>query len=143
MNSEMNGFAELYHWLKTSESDPDPQHHSGLCTKVFGRNSFNHVGFEGMFMFKANAQYYWCDSDNIHGRYSCFIATSQTLLGTYSARYEAIPHAGHNMIFQDLQGKWWSSYFGSDNLAPWQEKPGLIPLLFDDLGKIQFDFGWD
>ena len=113
------------------------RHHSGLCAGIFGTNSFDHVGFEGMFVFKANGRYYLDCSDECNGRYSCFIATATNLYGPYGERYEAIPHGGHNMFFCDEKGHWWSTFFGSDAGAPWRERPGLLPVVFDSQGKVR------
>lgn len=136
MTDDMTALAEPYHWLKTNTSDPDPKHHSGLCARIFGKDSFDHVGYEGMFIFKRNGIYYLCCAENWDGRYSCTVATSKNIYGPYGERYEALPHAGHNVIFQDEVGKWWSSYFGSDAKAPWQERPGVLPVEFDKEGRL-------
>lgn len=138
LNDEMTAFAEPYHWLKASTSDPDPNHHSPLCKGIFGEGSFDHVGYEGMFIFKANGRYYLCCSENFNGRYSCAISISSGgIYGPYGPRYEALPHAGHNMFFRDERGGWWSSYFGSDPHAPWQERPGVFPIAFDAEGRVK------
>jgi beta-xylosidase len=137
MKPDMSGLAEPYRWLKTVSSDPNPKHHSSLCAGIFGANSFDHVGYEGMFLFKANGRYYLCCAEHFDGRYSCTIATSTHLHGPYSERYEALPHAGHNSFFKDDQGQWWSTYFGSDDQAPWQEQPGVFPIQFDDAGRVR------
>ena len=137
MKPDMSGLAEPYRWLRTTTTDPDPQHHSGLCAGIFGKDSFDHVGYEGMFLFKANGLYHLCCSENFHGRYSCTISTSTNLYGPYGARYEAIPHGGHNMFLKDEKGQWWSSYFGSDGGAPWQERAGVLPFEFDPQGRVR------
>lgn len=137
MKPDMSGLAEPYHWLKTTGTDPIKSHHSGLCEGIFGRDSFNHVGFEGAFLFKANGRYYLDCSESFDGRYSCMIATSSDLFGPYSERYEAIPHGGHNMFFKDDKGQWWSTYFGSDGGAPWQERPGILPVTISAEGKVR------
>lgn len=49
----MSGLAEPYRWLRTTTPDPDPRHHSGLCEGIFGKDSFDHAEYEGMFLFKA------------------------------------------------------------------------------------------
>jgi beta-xylosidase len=138
MKKDMTGFAEPYHWLKTVTSDPDPKHHSGLCAGIFGAGSFDHVGYEGASLFKRKGVYYLSVSELFEGRYSCAIATSKTIYGPYSARYEALPHCGHNQFFVDEVGEWWTTYFGSDDKAPWQEKPGVVPVRFDKSGKVVF-----
>jgi len=149
LKPDLSGFAEPYHWLRTSTDDPNPRHHSSLCEGIFGKGSFNHVGFEGAFMIKANGRYYLDCSENFDGRYSCAIATSTNIYGPYSERYEAIPHGGHNVFFQDGSGRWWSTFFGSDDTAPWRERPGILPIEFDAAGRLRpapelraFAAGW-
>ena len=140
MKPDMSGFAEPYHWLKLTKSDSDPNHHSSLCAGIFGKGSFDHIGYEGAFLFKRNGIYYLVGSENIDGRYSCMVATSKSIYGPYSARYEAIPHAGHPAIFQDELGQWWSTIFGTNSLAPWQEKPGIVPIRFGKDGRMLMDY---
>jgi xylan 1,4-beta-xylosidase len=136
LKPDMSGLAEPYRWLKTTVSDANPNHHSGLCAGIFGKDSFDHVGYEGMFLFKHAGRYYLSCSEIFDGRYSCTVATSTNLFGPYGERYEAIPHAGHNSFFKDERGQWWSTYFGSDETAPWQERPGVLPIQFDAGGRI-------
>lgn len=132
LKPDRSGLAEPYHWLRTSVSDSAPNHHSGLCEGIFGKGSFNHVGYEGMFLFKRGGLYYLCCSDQIDGRYSCMVATSRNLLGPYSARYEAIRHGGHNVFFADPDGQWWSTFFG----PPYSERAALLPVHFDAAGTL-------
>jgi|WetSurMetagenome_2_1015567.scaffolds.fasta_scaffold228412_1 xylan 1,4-beta-xylosidase len=137
MKPDMSGLAEPYRWLKTTTADPNPKHHSNLCAGIFGQGSFDHVGYEGMFIFKSGSHYYFCCAENFEGRYSCAVSSATNLFGPYGERYEAIPHGGHNMFFKDERGQWWSTYFGSDDGAPWQEHPGLLPIEFSPQGRIQ------
>jgi beta-xylosidase len=133
MKPDMSGFAEPYHWLKAGASDPDPNHHSPLCAGIFGAGSFDHVGYEGMFIFKRRGRYYLCCSEQFDGRYSCAVAMAKSIYGPYSPRYEAIPYGGHNTFFTDRKGRWWSTYFG----PPWFERPALLPLSFDRDGRVR------
>jgi xylan 1,4-beta-xylosidase len=133
LKSDMSGLAEPYHWLKMTASDSNPHHHSGLCAGIHGAKSFDHVGYEGMYLFKANGRYYFTCSEIYDGRYSCMAATSKTIYGPYSPRYEAIPHGGHNTFFQDAKGAWWSTYFG----PPWSERPSILPVSFDAAGRLR------
>jgi xylan 1,4-beta-xylosidase len=137
MKPDMSGLAEPYRWLRTTIQDPDPAHHSSLCAGIFGKDSFDHVGYEGMFLFKVNGRYILTCSDHCDGRYSCYATTSTSVYGPYGPRYEAIPHGGHNMFFQDGQGQWWSTYFGSDDKAPWQERPGILAVDVDPEGRVR------
>ncbi len=132
LKPDMSGFAEPYHWLKTTTTDSDPKHHSNLCAGIFGKGSFDHVGYEGMFMFKREGRYYLCCSEMFNGRYSCMVATSTNIFGPYGERYEAIPHGGHNTFFQDEKKNWWSTYFG----MPWNERAAILPIEFADDGRL-------
>ncbi len=134
LKPDMSGLAEPYRWLKSTEADP--KHHAGLCAGIFGKDAFDHVGFEGMFIFKEHGRYHLCCAEVFEGRYSCMSATATNLFGPYGARYEAIPHGGHNMFFHDERGQWWSSYFGSDRSAPWRERAGILPVAIDSDGRI-------
>ncbi|MCY2995898.1 MAG: family 43 glycosylhydrolase [Planctomycetota bacterium] len=133
MKPDMSGLAEPYRWLKSTATDPDPKHHSGLCPGIFGKDSFDHVGYEGMFLFKANGRYFFCCSEMFDGRYSCAVSTSTNIDGPYSARYEAVPHGGHSTFFQDGDGKWWSTYFG----PPWNERAAILRVEFAEDGRLQ------
>ncbi len=139
MKPDMSGLAEPYHWLRTTTTDPAPNHHSPLCQGIFGPDSYDHVGYEGMFLFKNQGRYYLCCSENFDGRYSCAVATSTNIYGPYGSRYEAVPHAGHNMLFQDERGGWWSTLFGSDPQAPLQERAGILPVYFDKTGRLALE----
>jgi xylan 1,4-beta-xylosidase len=133
MKPDMTGLAEPYRWLRTRTADPSPQHHSDLCAGIFGRGSFDHVGYEGMFLFKRNGLYYLCCSEQFDGRYSCMVATASKIYGPYGPRYEAIPYGGHNTFFQDRQGKWWSTYFG----PPHDERPAILRIAFGEDSRLQ------
>lgn len=141
MNAEMTALAEPYHWLRTPHSDEDPQHHDHMCARIFGKDSYDHVGFEGVYLFKGNGFYYLSCAETWNGRYSCCTARASSIYGPYTDRYESLPHCGHNVFFQDELGAWWSTYFGSDpddlNGQPWREQPGILPIRFDERGRIR------
>lgn len=139
MKPDMSGLDEPYMWLKTSVSDPAPNHHSDLCAKIFGPNSFDHVGYEGAFLFKANDRYYLTGAENIDGRYHCMVATATDLKGPYSERRIAVRDGGHVTFFRDLQGRWWSTFFGNGKPAPQIEQPGIVAIKFGNDGSIEED----
>jgi xylan 1,4-beta-xylosidase len=99
------------------------------------------VGFEGAFITKIKGRYVlicaeW--NDRLGAKtYDCMAATAKSIYGPYGPRYLAISHGGHNMLFKDKQGQWWSTFFGSDPKAPFQERPGIIALDVDDEGHIR------
>jgi xylan 1,4-beta-xylosidase len=100
------------------------------------------VGFEGAFLAKINGRYRLiCAEFNKHDKgpdtYDCMAAEAEKIYGPYGDRYLAIPHGGHNMLFKDRDGAWWSTFFGSDPAAPFQERAGLLRIDFDAKGRIQ------
>ena len=70
-----------------------------------------------LFCPRPGCGYFLSCAEVFDGRYSCMVSASTNLLGPYSARYEAIPHGGHNVFFKDDRNQWWSTYFGSDGTA--------------------------
>lgn len=101
----------------------------------------SHVGFEGAFLTKINGRYQlvcaeFNQRDGISA-YDCMVASAESLFGPYSDRYLAIPHAGHNMFFKDREGYWWATFFGNDPLAPWRERPGILPIEVGPAGRIR------
>jgi beta-xylosidase len=126
MKDDMSGFAGPPRRLLQKTFDPEPY-------------------IEGVFLFKRAGKYhlvqtFW--SKRKDGKigyfpqgqnydYNCVAASSDNLYGPYSVRYTAIQGAGHNNVFQDHQGNWWSTYFGNpknEAPLPFTTRPGIIPL---------------
>jgi hypothetical protein len=63
-------------------------------------------------------------------------ASADSIYGPYSDRYLAVPSGGHNMVFKDAQGNWWSTYFGNDEMALFREKPAILPIRLDKTGRV-------
>jgi hypothetical protein len=99
---------------------------------------------EGIYMIKRDGRYILINSGNPHNEnpsqpdtYDCFSASSdQSPYGPYNHLYRAIPFDGHNNLFQDKAGGWWSSFFGSGPNNPWQERPGVIALTISNEGRV-------
>ena len=99
------------------------------------------VGFEGAFLTKINGRYHLiCAAFNKqgdHSTYDCMAAGAGTIYGPYSDAYLAIPHGGHNTLFKDARGDWWSTFFGNDADAPFRERPAILPIRMDSQYRIQ------
>lgn len=132
LKPDLSGPVEPGRKLKLTVPDPDPTHHSSLCPKIHGANSFDHIGYEGVFLLKIGGNYILTGSDHYEGKYTCWVATSKNIYGPYSARYPAIPDGGHNMFFKDTGGKWWSTMFN----GPVMEKPAILPVTIEANGQI-------
>jgi beta-xylosidase len=121
LKDDMTGLAEAPHFLKPSNA--------------------KHVGFEGAFLAKIDGRYHLiCAEFNQrekHSTYDCMAASADSIYGPYGDAYLAIPHAGHNMLFKDAQGRWWSTFFGNDPKAPFRERPAILPIHINAAGRIE------
>jgi len=97
----------------------------------------NQVGFEGAFLTKKDGRYYLICADFIDGQYHAMAASAEHVYGPYGPRYLAIPHGGHNMLFSDKEGNWWSTFFGNDRDAPFRERPAILRIELDPQGRIR------
>jgi len=98
------------------------------------------VGFEGAFITKIGKRYYLVCADFLgQGKdrmYDCVVASADSVYGPYGDRYVAVAHGGHNMLFKDLQGQWWATFFGNDATAPFRERPAMLRISIDKEGRV-------
>jgi beta-xylosidase len=122
LKDDMTGLAEEPRHLKPANADQ--------------------VGFEGAFIAKIDGKYRLiCAEFNKHEQgpdtYDCMVAESDKLYGPYGDHYLAIPHGGHNVLFKDRDGAWWSTFFGSDPDAPFRERAAVLRIELNAKGRIQ------
>lgn len=134
LKDDLSGLAEEPVHLRCEPADRDPEHHHPA--RPCRDSEFDHIGYEGAFIFKANGRYYLSGAERYYERYHCMTAESPTLRGPYSARYVSVPYAGHNNFFEDFDGRWWSTMFGNDAQAPIEKKPGILRVVFDADGHL-------
>jgi beta-xylosidase len=132
LKDDLSGLAEAFRPIVLADPDHTPSHHADRCTPR-GSNDF---GTEGAVLFKAHDRYYIGAADEYEGRYSTCLGISDSIYGPYHTRHEAIPCAGGTGFFQDNSGGWWTSFFGNDTQAPFREKPAIVRVDFDPVGKI-------
>jgi len=48
-----------------------------------------------------------------------------------------VPHGGHNMLFRDKEGAWWSTFFGNDARAPFRERPAILRIELDEQHRVR------
>lgn len=115
---------------------------SGLAEppRLLKPSNAKEVGFEGAMIAKIGGRYHLVCAEFNPGpgadTYDCMVASSDGIYGPYGERYLALPHAGHNSLFKDKAGKWWATFFGNDDEAPWKERAGLIPIKLDASGRV-------
>lgn len=129
MKPDMSGFDGPVRQLDQSLFEPEPY-------------------AEGVFLFKRDGKYhllltyckkeqngeagYWPQGKLLS--YDCVAASSDSLFGPYGERYTAISGGGHNNVFQDKKGQWWSTFFGNPRDAeklPFVQKPGILKIEWD------------
>ena len=133
MKDDLSEFAEDPHPIQIIEPDTAEDHHYKNCQLNYKNKD---LGFEGATLFKRNGIYYLGSTDKYEDRYSMMIVTSTNIYGPYTGRYEAVPCNGGTNFFKAKNGDWFTCFFGDDMQAPWREKPGIIKIEFDKLGKI-------
>ncbi len=96
------------------------------------------VGRTGAHIFKANGKYHLTAMDinprlNKNPCHDTFVAVSDTLYGPYEPRELMVPHGGQVTVFKDGKGRLNASMSGSskDPMARCQDRPALVPMLFD------------
>ena len=121
MKDDMSGLAEAERQLKPTNNGD--------------------VGFEGAFLTKVHGRYQLICADfnkwdEKTQTYDCMAASSDKIYGPYGERYLAIPGGGHNVLFSDAQGQWWSTFFGNDDHAPFKERPAILRIAIDKNFRI-------
>lgn len=111
MKDDMSGLAEEPRHLKPANS--------------------GQVGFEAASITQINGRYHLicANFNNWDGKtstYDCMAASAENIYGPYGNSYLAIPCGGHNVLFKDVKGEWWSTYFGNDDKAPFKERPAIL-----------------
>jgi len=100
---------------------------------------------EGVFMVKDHGRYTfintldpkWNSDGKLPDTYDNASAVSAgSIYGPYTPRKRAIVHDGHNNLFKDKQGNWWSTYFGSGPAGPWGIQAGVLPVELTAEGRL-------
>jgi beta-xylosidase len=131
LKDDLSGYAEDWRPTRFAETECLVARDRDRCLR--GENT---LGYEGATLFKKDGLYYLGAVGNVEGRYSFVFAVSENLRGPYRMRHEAAPCAGGGNVFQDREGRWWSTFFGNDEQSHFREKPGLIRVDFDGAGRI-------
>jgi len=109
---------------------------------------------EGPYMAKLNGRYYlFMAQGTLHEKdgmragpgakktYDIWAMSAKTPYGPFEKRFLAFPRAGHNVVFQDHQGRWWSTWGNIDKPEsvgmPFYSRPAIIPIEMDSEGKLR------
>ncbi len=140
-----------YIWLdgRIAKMKPDLSGFAEKPTKLIQQNFEPEPYSEGAFIFKKDGRYFlilslWAKKKDGKIQYSeqgqlvnynVIVASSHHIYGPYNKRYTAIQGAGHNNVFKDKKGNWWSTYFGNPKAKadlPFVTRPGLIKLIWKE-----------
>lgn len=129
--------------------------------KRFVETPFNPEPYiEGVYIIKHNNKYhllqtvwsvkqedgtytYLRKGDKDLNSYDVVVSTSDNIYGPYGPRYTAIIEGGHNNVFQDRNGDWWSTTFFNPRGIRGGEfkvtcRPALVPVKWVE-GKLRPD----
>ncbi|WP_170162907.1 family 43 glycosylhydrolase [Marinimicrobium koreense] len=101
------------------------------------------IGDRGIFIKKIDGKYYGF-ANEVSGRMKTatddvYVAESENLLGPYSGRYLAVPHAGQTTIFKDEYGQLYATYAApeADRYAALRTRPAIVPLEFSKRERLR------
>lgn len=76
------------------------------------------LGYEGVLLLKIGDKYLHIASGRYGyepgNTYDLYYAVSDKIMGPYGKRRMAVKNAGHGNLFEDKQGRWWSTAFDHD-----------------------------
>ena len=117
MKDDMSGLAENFRELHTETG---------------GR-----IGFEGIYMFKANGRYYLSATDATlpDESYDCMVAMSDSVYGPFKKLQLGLKYGGHNMFFKDKEDRWFCTIFSFPEDL-FNQKFGIVRIEFAPDGSI-------
>ncbi len=103
------------------------------------------VAFEGAALRLIRGRYYMQaagdggNPKNYHGlsTYDTWIASSESVYGPYGPHYIAIRNGGHDVIFRGKRDTLWATFFGWNDMNPFNEKPAILRVTLDEYAHIQ------
>jgi beta-xylosidase len=144
MNKGLTDIAEPFKQLKETPYDPEPYIEGVFLTKYNGKYQLLQTVWS---IAKPDGRYTYLrddkkDTNNLYS-YDVVVAESDDPYGPYGPRYAAILQGGHNNIFKDKEGNWWSTTFFNPRGIMGTKyavtcRPGLVPVKWVN-GKLRPD----
>lgn len=111
MKDDLSDVAEPFIQLKETPFNPDPYIEGVYVTKHHGKYQLLQTVWsvpetDGTFTYIRNES----NNKNLHS-YDVVVAEADNIYGPYGPRYPAILQGGHNNLFVDNDGEWWSTTF--------------------------------
>jgi len=144
MKDDLSDIAEPFRRLKETPYQPDPYIEGVFLTKHEGKYQLLQTVWsvkkaDGTFTYLRNDKN---KQDSLYS-YDVVVATADNIYGPYGPRYAAILQGGHNNLFKDKNGRWWSTIFFNPRGIMGTKfivtcRPGLVPVKWEN-GKLRPD----
>jgi beta-xylosidase len=144
MKDDLSDIAEPFRKLAETPYHPDPYIEGVFITKYNGKYQLLQTVWS---VKKENGAYSYLRNDGNKKdslySYDVVVAQADNIYGPYGPRYAAILQGGHNNVFRDREGNWWSTiFFNPRGIMGARFKvtcrPGLVPVKWED-GRLQPD----
>lgn len=144
MKDDLSDIAAPFRKLNEMPYNPEPYIEGVFITKHHGRYQLLQTIWsvkkaDGTFSYLRNDKN---RQDSLYS-YDVVVAEAGNIYGPYGPRYAAILQGGHNNIFKDREGHWWSTTFFNPRGIMGTKftvtcRPGLVPVKWVD-GKLRPD----
>jgi hypothetical protein len=144
MNKDLTDIAEPFKRLQETPYNPDPYIEGVFITKHHGKYQLLQTVWS---IAKPDGSYTYLRDDKKDAKalysYDVVVAESDNVYGPYGHRYAAILQGGHNNLFADKEGNWWSTTFFNPRGTMGTKygitcRPGLVPVRWER-GKLEPD----
>lgn len=137
MKEDLSDIAAPFERLKEQPFDPEPYIEGVFITRYNNKYQLLQTVWS---VKQADGSYSYIrddrkDLDALHS-YDVLVAEADSIQGPYGPRYAAILQGGHNNVFQDFEGNWWSTTFFNPRgimgtKYPYTCKPALVPVKWE------------
>ncbi len=110
LKDDLSGLAEPFRKLEQTPYKPEPYIEGVTIVKHHGKYQLLQTVWsvkqpDGNYLYLRNK-----DTKDVHS-YDVVVAEADNIYGPYGPRYPAILQGGHNNLFTDKKGQWWSTTF--------------------------------
>jgi len=137
MKKDLSDIAEPFKALKETPYSSEPYIEGVWMDKHNGKYQLLQTVWS---VHQADGNYSYIRDDKKNQRlhsYDVVIAESENIYGPYGPRYPAILQGGHNNLFKDKKGNWWSTTFFNPRGVmgtkfPLTCRPAVVPLKWEN-----------
>lgn len=143
MKDDLSDAAEPFRKFKETPYNPEPYIEGVYLTKHNGKYQLLQTVWsvpqpDGSYTYLKDEQ----KTKLVHS-YDVVVAEADNIYGPYGTRYPAILEGGHNNLFKDREGRWWSTTFFNPRGVMGTKyaltcRPGLVPVKWEN-GKLMPD----